>query len=158
MFSLSVQQSPLDFLWRKVIMQARMNNQVLITQAAAIAYWVSTVIIALELLAGGVWDILQIAYVHDLVVEHLGYPAYFLVIIGVWKVPGALALLVPRFPRLTEWAYAGAFFTYSGAVASHLAVGDGVGMWWGPLAFAGIMIISWVLRPSARRFVRSGVS
>lgn len=79
---------------------------------------VATLIIALELVAGGAWDIFQVPYVHELVVEKLGYPAYFLVIIGVWKVPGALALVIPRHPRLTGWAYAGAFFTYSGAVAS----------------------------------------
>ena len=64
-----------------------------------IAYWVATVIVALELGVGGVWDILRIPYVRT-VIEHLGYPTYFLVILGVWKVPGAVALLVPRFPRL----------------------------------------------------------
>jgi hypothetical protein len=131
--------------------QARISNQVLIAQARTIAYWVTTLIIAVELAAGGVWDILQVPYVHDLVVQHLGYPAYFLVIIGVWKVPGAVVLLVPRFPRLTEWAYAGAFFTYTGAAASHLAVGDGVALWWGPVVFAAIEAVSWLLRPSARR-------
>jgi len=139
-------------------MQAQMANQAIMAQVRTTAYWVATLVIALELLAGGVWDILQVAYVHGLVVEHLGYPAYFLVIIGVWKVPGAVALLVPRFPRLTAWAYAGAFFIYTGAVASHLAVGDGVGMWWGPLVFAGITLVSWLLRPSVRRFVRSNAA
>jgi uncharacterized membrane protein YphA (DoxX/SURF4 family) len=111
-------------------MQLRIGDHVIPIRSRAIVYWAATLIIALELAAGGVWDILQIAYVHDLVVEHLGYPAYFLVILGVWKIPGAAALLLPRFPRLTEWAYAGAFFTYTGAVASHLAVGDSVGVWW----------------------------
>jgi uncharacterized membrane protein YphA (DoxX/SURF4 family) len=138
--------------------QARISNPVWIAQARTIAYWVTTLIIAVELAAGGVWDILQVPYVHDLVVQHLGYPAYFLVIIGVWKVPGAVALLVPRFPRLTEWAYAGAFFTYTGAAASHLAVGDGVALWWGPVVFAAIEAVSWVLRPSARRGARADVS
>jgi len=78
--------------------QARISNPHWIAQARTIAYWGTTLIIAVELAAGGVWDILQVPYVHDLVVQHLGYPAYFLVIIGVWKVPGAVALLVPRFP------------------------------------------------------------
>jgi uncharacterized membrane protein YphA (DoxX/SURF4 family) len=138
-------------------MQVRIGKQVMTVRVVAVAYWIATLIIALELAAGGVWDILRIAYVHDLVVEHLGYPAYFLVILGVWKIPGAVALLVPRFPRLTEWAYAGAFFTYTGAVASHLAVGDGMDMWWGPLVFAGITIISWILYPSVRRGRSGGV-
>jgi uncharacterized membrane protein YphA (DoxX/SURF4 family) len=145
-------------LWRKRIVQARISNQVSIAQTRTIVYWITTIIIALELSAGGVWDILRVPYVNDLVVQHLGYPAYFLVIIGVWKVPGAVALLVPRFPRLTEWAYAGAFFTYTGAAASHLAVGDGVALWWGPVVFAAIEAVSWVLRPSARRVARVDVS
>jgi hypothetical protein len=132
-------------------MQLRIGDHVMPIRVRALIYWAATLIIAFELAAGSVWDILQIAYVHDLVVEHLGYPAYFLVILGVWKIPGAAALLVPHFPRLTEWAYAGAFFTYTGAVASHLAVGDGVGVWWGPFVFAGIMLVSWALYPSVRR-------
>jgi uncharacterized membrane protein YphA (DoxX/SURF4 family) len=138
-------------------MQLRIGDHVIPIRVRAIVYWAATVIIALELAAGGAWDILQIAYVHDLVVEHLGYPAYFLVILGVWKIPGAVALLIPRFPRITEWAYAGAFFTYTGAVASHLAVGDSVSVWWGPFVFAGIMLASWVLYPSVRRRRSCGV-
>jgi DoxX-like protein len=138
-------------------MQLRIGDHVMPVRVRAIVYWGATLIIALELAAGGVWDILQIAYVHDLVVAHLGYPAYFLVILGAWKIPGAVALLLPRFPRLTEWAYAGAFFTYTGAVASHLAVGDSVSVWWGPFVFAGIMLVSWMLYPSVRRRRSGGV-
>jgi uncharacterized membrane protein YphA (DoxX/SURF4 family) len=83
--------------------------------------------------------------------EHLGYPTYFLFIIGVWKIPCAIALLAPRFPRLKEWAYAGATFNYTGAVTSHLSVGDGAGKWVGPLVYAGIALASWALRPADRR-------
>jgi hypothetical protein len=132
-------------------MQLRVGDHIVPVRVRVIVYWAATLIIAFELAVGGVWDILQIAYVHDLVVEHLGYPAYFLVILGVWKIPGAAALLIPRLPRLTEWAYAGAFFTYSGAVASHLAIGDSVGVWWGPFVFASIMLVSLALYPSVRR-------
>ncbi|MCI0708596.1 MAG: DoxX family protein [Chloroflexi bacterium] len=107
-------------------------------------------IIALELVAGGIWDILKIPFVHDLVVDDLGYPSYFLTIIGVWKVPGAVVLLAPRLARLKEWAYAGAFFTYSGAAASHLAVGD-VDVALGPAVFGVIALVSWALRPTGRR-------
>lgn len=115
-----------------------------------ITYWIATLIIAWELAAGGVWDVLQISYVRDVIV-HLGYPTYFLTIMGVWKVPGAVALLVPGFPRLKEWAYAGAFFTYYAAAASHLAVGDGFGVWGGPAGYGIILLASWTLRPSSRR-------
>ena len=77
--------------------------------------------------------------------EHLGYPAYVLILLGVWKLLGAVAVLVPRFPRLKEWAYAGMFFNYTGAVASHLAVGDGVQWVAYPLFVTGLVVASWAL-------------
>jgi hypothetical protein len=113
-----------------------------------IAYWITTVLVAAELAVGGVWDIMRTPYVRA-VIQHLGYPGYFLVILGLWKVPGAAALLVPRFPRLKEWAYAGAFFNYTGALASHFAAGDGVDT--GLIALVGILVASWALRLSACR-------
>jgi uncharacterized membrane protein YphA (DoxX/SURF4 family) len=122
----------------------------LATRSRAIAYWVTTAIIAWELAVGGVWDILRIPYVRT-VMEHLGYPTFFPLILGVWKVPGAVALLIPRFARLKEWAYAGAFFNYTGAAASHLTVGDGAGKVAGPAIFACILMASWALRPPSRR-------
>src|SRR5436190_1013384 len=115
-----------------------------------IAYWVTTLLLAANLAVGGVWDVLRTPYVRG-IIEHLGYPDYFLIIVGVWKVPGAVALLVPRLARLKEWAYAGAVFTYTGAVASHLAVGDGAGALAPPVILTGLTAASWVLRPSARR-------
>lgn len=116
----------------------------------SIAYWLFTVLVAFELAAGSVWDLLRIEYVR-VVMTHLGYPLYLLVILGVWRVPGALALLVPRFPRLKEWAYAGAFFDYTGAAASHFLAGDRAGQWCGPLIFSAFTLISWALRPASRR-------
>jgi uncharacterized membrane protein YphA (DoxX/SURF4 family) len=82
---------------------------------------------------------------------HLGYPAYLLIILGAWKVAGAVAILIPRFPRLKEWAYAGAFFSYTGALASHLAVGDGIDKWAVLIVFVGLLALSWGLRPWDRR-------
>ena len=120
-----------------------------------IVYWLTTVLIGWELLFGGAWDILRIPYVYEMVVEDLGYPEYFLVILGIWKLLGGVALLAPGFPRLKEWAYAGAFFNYTGAVASHVAVGDSVLVWWGPAGFAGILLASWALRPQGRRLGKS---
>jgi uncharacterized membrane protein YphA (DoxX/SURF4 family) len=122
----------------------------------AIAYWFTTILITSEMALGGMSDLLRIPYVRS-VIEHLGYPAYFLLIIGVWKIPCAVALIAPRFPRLKEWAYAGAFFNYTGAVASHLAVGDSASKWVGPLVFAAITLASWALRPPNRR-LHSNVS
>lgn len=122
------------------------------SRGRAIGYWVTTALTVAELAVGGVWDILRIPYVRA-VIEHLGYPSYFLIILGAWKVPGAVALLIPRFPRLKEWAYAGAFFNYSAAVASHIVVGDGVSKFGPPLILAGILVVSWALRPPSRRCV-----
>jgi len=118
--------------------------------ARAIAYWVLTLFVAFEMAAGGVWDLLRIEYVR-VILTHLGYPLYLLYIIGIPRIPCALALLAPRFGRLKEWAYAGAFFDYAGAAASHLLVGDGASQWVAPLVFSAFTIVSWLLRPASRR-------
>lgn len=68
-----------------------------------IAYWVTTALVVFELVLGGVWDILRMPQVRGLI-ERLGYPPYFLVILGIWKLLGAVALVIPGFPRLKEWA------------------------------------------------------
>ena len=118
------------------------------------AYWVATVIIAWEMTAGSLWDLLQVEYVR-VVFAHLNYPLYLLTIIGVWKFPCAVVLLIPRVPWLKEWAYAGAFFNYSGASASHLLAGDAATWWGATLGFAVITLVSWVLRPPHRRITAS---
>src|SRR5215467_670000 len=115
----------------------KLTGSVFSFRSRTIAYWVTTALVAAELAVGGVWDIMRIPYVRT-VIEHLGYPSYFLVILGLWKVLGAAALLVPRFPRLKEWAYAGTFFNYTGALASHLAVGDGADV--GLIVLAGVVV------------------
>ncbi|HTP14285.1 MAG TPA: DoxX family protein [Streptosporangiaceae bacterium] len=116
----------------------------------AAGYWAATACVAAELGVGGVWDIARLPFVAD-VVAHLGYPSYFLVLLGTWKVLGAAALLVPRQPLLKEWAYAGAFFTYTGAMISHLTTGYDLS----EVAVLGVMmaltITSWALRPASRR-------
>ena len=82
---------------------------------------------------------------------HLGYPAYFAAILGFWKVLGSIALVVPRFPRLKEWAYAGIFFDLTGAAVSHAVCHDEA---WHVLVtsgFAVLTLVSWALRPQGRR-------
>jgi len=115
-----------------------------------IAYWITTALTALVFLSGGVGDVLHPAPVVDLM-AHLGYPVYFLTILGVWKVLGGIAVLAPRFPRLKEWAYAGMLFDLTGATASHASVGDPVGKIVTPLIFLAILIASWALRPESRK-------
>lgn len=125
-----------------------------------IAYWATTAFAALELLAGGVTDLAhgRTAVVAGEpvteVLTHLGYPTYLLAILGVWKLLGGVVLLAPGLPRLKEWAYAGAFFVYSGAVVSGIMLGrDDPGTYiWPPLIFAVITMASWALRPPARVF------
>jgi hypothetical protein len=76
-------------------------------------------------------------------------------ILGVWYVLAGVALLVPKFARLKEWAYAGLIFNYTGAAASHLAVGDHAVMLIGSVVFACLVVISWALRPPTRRLASS---
>lgn len=115
------------------------------SRAGAIVYWVATVSIAGELALGGVWDLFRIDYVSG-VVEHLGYPAYLLTIMGLWKLPGAVALLIPRWRRVHEWVYAGAAINYGFAIASHVAVGEGAGAVAAPIALLVLTFTSWGLR------------
>jgi len=82
---------------------------------------------------------------------HLGYPVYFMTILGIWYLLAGLALLAPRLPLLKEWAYAGLIFNYTGAAASHLAAGDGSDALIPPVIFTALVITSWALRPSSRR-------
>ena len=116
----------------------------------SVAYWTVTIVLAAECIVGGIMGSLQMEPFIG-VIKHLGYPAYFMTILGIWYFFAGLALLAPRFPRLKEWAYAGLVFNYTGAAASHLAVGDGVGSLIGPVIFASLVIASWVLRPQDRR-------
>lgn len=119
----------------------------------SIAYWVMTILVALPIGSGGVAQVGQFHANPHGVVPVLGYPTYFFAILGFWKVLGAIAIVVPRFPRLKEWAYAGIFFDLTGAAASCAAVG-GYGAYGfhviAPLILAGFMVTSWALRPPGR--------
>jgi len=116
----------------------------------AIVYWVATALLVFELFLGGIWDVLRVPHVR-VVIERLGYPLYFLVILGVWKLLGAVALVIPRFPRLKEWAYAGVVFNLTGALVSHAAVDIEPGPMSYLVVMVGITATSWSLRPPSRR-------
>jgi DoxX-like family len=123
------------------------------TKTKAILYWFTTVSVAMPIGSGGVGQMMQFRANPHGVVPVLGYPMYFFAILGIWKVLGAIAILVPRFPRLKEWAYAGIFFDLTGAAASCAVVG-GYGAYAfhviAPLIIAGFMMASWALRPPSR--------
>jgi hypothetical protein len=122
-----------------------------------IAYWTATCVVVFELVAGSVWNFQQIEWVR-VQLNHLGYPAYFTYILGVSLIAAAAAIIAPGFPRLKEWAYAGSFFHFSGAVASHLLAGDFVlvSTWLTPLVFLMFVVVSWALRPADRRLANAG--
>jgi hypothetical protein len=123
------------------------------TKGKNIAYWTTTGLIAFFIGGGGAGQIAQYLSNPHGVVPVLGYPLYFFAILGFWKVLGAIAILVPRYPRLKEWAYAGIFFDLTGAVASVAAVGV-YGAYafhiLAPLILTGVTVASWALRPESR--------
>jgi hypothetical protein len=123
------------------------------TRAKNIAYWSTTILIAFFIGSGGGAQIAQYYLNPHGVVPVLNYPMYFFAILGFWKVFGAIAILVPRFPRLKEWAYAGIFFDLTGAAASCAAVG-GYGAYGfhviAPLILTVFTAVSWALRPESR--------
>ena len=117
-----------------------------------VGYWLETAAVAGEMALGGIWDVARLPIVAGLV-THLGYPSYFLILLGTWKVLGAFALVIPGRPVLKEWAYAGAFFTYTGAIVSHLATGYALGEVSLLAPLTALTVLSWALRPQSRRIV-----
>lgn len=117
-----------------------------------IIYWIATVWLALGMVSTGIVQLIQLKEETE-VMTRLGYPSYLLSIIGVWKILGVAAVLVPKFPLLKEWAYAGFFFVMSGAVLSHFAIGDGAKELFGPVLLLVLTFVSWYFRPVNRKFV-----
>jgi uncharacterized membrane protein YphA (DoxX/SURF4 family) len=118
-------------------------------------YWGLTALVALAFAAGGVMDLLRgPAVVAGM--AHLGYPVYVATLIGIWKVLGAVAVLVPGFPRVKEWAYAGMVFDLTGAAFSHAASGDAASFVLTPIVLLGLVIGSYLLRPEQRRLSPEG--
>jgi hypothetical protein len=115
-----------------------------------IIYWVVSLPFLAETALGIQWDLQRGEYVRELL-DKIAFPYYFHTILGVSKVLALAALLVPGFPRLKEWAYAGIIFVYVGAAASHIAVHHGASDIVGPLILAADALASWALRPPSRR-------
>ncbi|MEY8760293.1 DoxX family protein [Chryseobacterium tongliaoense] len=117
-----------------------------------IIYWIFTLWMALGMISTA---IVQLMKNKDEVENFtkLGYPIYLMSIIAIWKILGVIVALIPRYPLLKEWAYAGFFFAMSGAVISHLFVGDTIGKTFPPLLLLVISIISWYFRPADRKLI-----
>jgi len=120
------------------------------TKRNKIIYWISTIWLALGMLSSGIVQLFKVKEEVDFIIN-MGYPMYFLTILGVWKILGVVALLIPKFPLLKEWAYAGFFFAMSGAVFSHIASGNSVNEIFPPLLLLILTVVSWYFRPADRK-------
>lgn len=125
------------------------------SKSRKIIYWIATVWLALGMVSTGAVQLLKgkqgqggLDMIH-----HLGYPGYLLSILGTWKILGVLAMLVPKFPLLKEWAYAGFFFIMSGAIFSHIAAGDSIAATLPATLLFILTILSWYFRPLNRKVI-----
>ena len=122
------------------------------TKTNKIVYWIATIWLALGMTSTGIVQLIKMKE-EAAMMAHLGYPLYMLTLLGVWKILGAVAVLIPKFPLVKEWAYAGFFFVMSGAVFSHLAAGDGAKDFFGPVLLLVLTFVSWYFRPADRKII-----
>jgi hypothetical protein len=124
------------------------------TKRNKIIYWVATIWLSLGMLSGAIFQLLRM---EDAVKSftHLGYPLYLLTILGVWKILGVIAVLVPKLPLLKEWAYAGFFFAMSGAIISHITMGDAIAEILPSLLTLFLVVVSWYFKPMDRRMIKA---
>ena len=125
------------------------------TKKSKITYWVATIWLALGMVSTGAVQLFKASEGQGgaEMLTHLGYPIYLLTILGIWKLLGIVAVLIPGFPLLKEWAYAGFFFVMSGAIFSHLAVRDPITALLPSLLLLLLTLVSWYFRPPSRRAV-----
>jgi hypothetical protein len=129
------------------------------TKRNKIIFWISTIWLALGMFSTGSLQLFRAKAEGALAppgvygITHLGYPVYFLTILGIWKILGVVAVLSPKFPLLKEWAYAGFFFIMSGAIFSHIAVGDSMSEIFPSLLLLILTVVSWYFRPENRKII-----
>jgi hypothetical protein len=117
-----------------------------------IIYWIATVWLAAAMVASAIQQIFTIGGFVP-IMEKLEYPVYFSIILGIWKLLGVIALLMPKLPLLKEWAYAGFFFVLSGAFISHIAVGNKSMELFVPVFLLIITVLSWYFRPASKKTI-----
>jgi uncharacterized membrane protein YphA (DoxX/SURF4 family) len=125
------------------------------TKRNKIIYWIATIWLALGMVATGAGQLVKMKNGQggaDMII-HLGYPVYLLTLLGIWKILGVIAVLIPKFPLLKEWAYAGFFFIMSGAMFSHIAVGDSFTELIPSLLLLVLTLTSWYFRPASRKII-----
>ena len=122
------------------------------TKRNKIIYWIATLWLALGMLSTAIVQLIKM----DEEVKNfsnLGYPLYLMTLLGVWKILGVIAILIPKFPLLKEWAYAGFFFAMSGALFSHIISGDDAIALFGPALLLVLTVLSWYYRPVDRKVI-----
>ena len=119
-----------------------------------IIYWIATLWLALGMVSTGMVQLSKAKEGPGGVdsMTGLGYPAYLLALLGTLKMLGVVVILIPKFPILKEWAYAGFFFIMSGAIYSHIAVGDPMSEIFPALLLLLLAFVSWYFRPASRKF------
>ncbi len=123
------------------------------TKRNKIIYWVATSLLAFGMLQSGIAAVFRVKAWVDIIIP-LGYPLYFLTLLGIWKILGVIAILIPRFKLIKEWAYAGFFFAMTGALVSHFACGNyGIKEILGPFMQTVFIILSWYFRPPDRKLI-----
>ena len=122
------------------------------SKAVKITYWIATLWLSLGMLSTGIVQLFNMKEEIAFILE-LGYPVYFLTILGAWKILGVVAVLIPKSPLLKEWAYAGFFFAMTGAIFSHIAVGNSIKEMAPPFLLLALTLISWYLRPADRKII-----
>jgi uncharacterized membrane protein YphA (DoxX/SURF4 family) len=122
------------------------------TKRNKIIYWIATLWLALGMVSTGIVQLIKPKADIDQI-THLGYPVYLLTILGVWKLLGVVAVLIPGFPLLKEWAYAGFFFAMTGAAISHLVLRDPASQIFPSLLLLILTVVSWYFRPADRRTI-----
>jgi len=115
-----------------------------------IAFWATTAIFCAVVGFSGVSHFTHASSMVEAMIG-LGYPLYFMTIIGLAKMAGVVAVLAPGLPRLKEWAYAGITFNLAGASASHAFSGDGFDHAVRPAGILVLCLASYLLRPVSRR-------
>ncbi len=123
------------------------------TKRNKIIYWIATIWLALGMVSTAVVQLIRMKEEVEKTSLHLGYPIYLLTILGIWKLLGVVAVLIPKFPLLKEWAYAGFIFVMSGAIISHLVVGDNALEFFGPSLLLILTVLSWYFRPADRKII-----
>ncbi|MBJ7879208.1 DoxX family protein [Gelidibacter salicanalis] len=122
------------------------------TKRNKIIYWVATIWLALGMLSTGIVQLIQMKEEVENF-TNLGYPLYLMTVLGIWKILGVIAILIPNFTLLKEWAYAGFFFVMTGALASHIFSGNSIAEIFPPLLLLFLTGISWYFRPINRKVV-----